>query len=166
MVLVPMRQTDSSMHEINGFDLVMKERRPAQQLAHWADDIGDVQVARGDFVQHRSEEEKIVLIDERDVYVDSATQRPFEFECSIHPAESTAEYQHAGFAVRHNSAANADRFRGVRREGPIRHMPQPLFAMYQPLAEPKPVDEGISLKGHWLNSLTNGSALGIVGSPP
>ena len=50
------------MHEITGFDVSMKERHMTQQLADRADDIGDIEVARLEFVQHRGEEGKVVAV--------------------------------------------------------------------------------------------------------
>ena len=72
MVLVPMRHADSTIAEINGLDLPMKERHLMQQLADGADDIGNVEVARGHFVQHGRKEEKIVVIHEGDVEIGAA----------------------------------------------------------------------------------------------
>lgn len=59
MLLMPMRYPDSSMHKIDGFDLAMKERHATQQFAEVADDIGDVEIARGHLVEHRGEEKKL-----------------------------------------------------------------------------------------------------------
>ena|SRR6478609_4919253 len=110
MLLVPMREADALVREINGFDLAVKERHPSQQPADRADDIGDVEITRRDFVQHRSEEEKVVLVDEGDVQVGSARQRAFEFQGGIHPAESTTQNHHAWLSVHHTSSATAKTF--------------------------------------------------------
>jgi hypothetical protein len=62
MFLVPMRQADSFMHEIDGFDIAMKERHKTQQLADRADDIGDIAIACRDFVEPRGEEGKLAAV--------------------------------------------------------------------------------------------------------
>lgn len=103
MLLMPMRQADSFLHEIDGFDIAMKERHPTQEFADRADNIRDIEVARRDFVQHRGEEEKVVAVDEGDVHVDPSHQRPFELQCGIHPTESTTEDQYTWPTVWHTS---------------------------------------------------------------
>ena len=69
MFLVPMRQADSLIHEVDGFDGPVEECHATQQLTDRADDIGDIEVARRDFVQHRGEAETVVAVDEGDVYI-------------------------------------------------------------------------------------------------
>ena len=101
MFLVPMRQSDSFMHEIDGFDVTMKKRHATQQLSDRANDIGDIEVARGDFVQHRGEEEIVVTVDEGDVQVGSPRKRSFEFQRGIHAAEPTAQNQNSWLPIRH-----------------------------------------------------------------
>src|SRR5689334_7131068 len=94
------------MVQINGLDITVKECDVAQQFADRADDIGDVEVARRDFMQHRSEQEKVIAVDEGDVQVGSPRQRMLEFEGGIHPAEPTPQNQDAWFSVRHSFSRN------------------------------------------------------------
>ena len=108
MFLVSMRQTDSFMHEIDGFDVSMKERHTTQQLADRADDIGDIEIARRDLVQHRGEEEKVIAIDESHVQVVSLRKRSFEFQRGIHAAKPATQNQHSWLPARHKSSSTRE----------------------------------------------------------
>ena len=102
------------MREIDDFDIAMKERHAAQQLADRADDIGDIEVARRDFMQHRGEEEKVVAVDEGHVQVSASCQCVFEFQRDIHPAESTPQNQYPRLLVRHKpSVKQTNSLRGL-----------------------------------------------------
>ena len=52
--------------QIDTLDFAVDEIHMSQNFAHWIDDVSEIQVARGDFVQHRSEQEEIVLADHGD----------------------------------------------------------------------------------------------------
>src|SRR5678815_4429051 len=95
------------MRGIDGFDLSMKERHTMQELADRAHDIGDIEIARRDFVQHRGKEKKVVAIDESHVQVVSLCKRFFKLKRGIHAAEPPAQNQHAGLSVRHKPSASA-----------------------------------------------------------
>src|SRR5689334_14767619 len=95
MFLMTMRQTDSFVHEVDGFDLSVKERHTTQQFANRADDIGNIEIACRHFVQHWGEEKKVLAVDKRDVQVGPPRKRSFEFQRDIHAAESTAQNQYS-----------------------------------------------------------------------
>ncbi len=67
MLLVSMRDAHVLMGEIDGFNFSMKEVHATQELSDRADNVGDVEIIGGHFVQHGGEEEKIVVVDEGDI---------------------------------------------------------------------------------------------------
>ena len=58
-----------------------------QQLANRTDDISDIVVARRDFVQHRGEEEKVVVVHEGDILVGSPRKRLLKLQGGIDTTE-------------------------------------------------------------------------------
>ena len=89
------------MHQIDGFDMTVEEGHATQQLADRAHDIGDIEVARRHFVQHRGKEEKVVAVDKGDIQVSALCKRLLEFQGGIHATEPTAQNQNSWLPVRH-----------------------------------------------------------------
>jgi hypothetical protein len=99
-----MRQADSMMYEIDGFDVAMEERPRRNGLRIGLTILVISGSLAGDLVQHQGEEEKVVAVDEGDVQVGSLLKRSFEFQCGIHTAEPSTQNQHTGLPVRHGKA--------------------------------------------------------------
>ena len=59
------------------------------------DDVGQIEIARRDLVQHRREEEEVVATDERHLEVRELAF--LEFQRGIKPAEAAAENENASF---------------------------------------------------------------------
>src|SRR6266567_7915136 len=84
---------------------------PAEEIYvpnHFADrinDVGQIQVARCDFVQHRSEQEKVLAINNRDFELRVSTS--LELQRRIEPAETAAENEDTRFLAHRNQLKNA-----------------------------------------------------------
>jgi hypothetical protein len=59
------------------------------------DDVGQIEVARGDFVQHRREQKKVFAVHDRDL--EARIFPLFELERRIKSAEAPAEDKHSCF---------------------------------------------------------------------
>src|ERR1043166_3624308 len=79
--------------EIDGLDVTRKEIDLAQEFSYWVNDLSEVEVAGGDFVQHRRKEKEVVAIDNRDVDIRRVGERLFEVKRRVHTAETAAEDQ-------------------------------------------------------------------------
>jgi hypothetical protein len=79
--------------QIDLLDFAVNEINTPQDLAHRIDDVSEIQVARRDLVQHRSEQEKIILVDHSDFKIGIA---PFlEFKGRVNPAKTASQNQYA-----------------------------------------------------------------------
>ncbi|MFN8643862.1 MAG: hypothetical protein U0802_20205 [Candidatus Binatia bacterium] len=78
--------------------LSVEERGAAEQLADRVDDVGEIEVGGRHLVQHRREEEEVVLVDQRDLDGRVAAEEPFELHHRVDPAEPAAEDHDARWA--------------------------------------------------------------------
>jgi hypothetical protein len=65
----------------------------ADHLANWINDVGEIQIARRDLVQHRSKEKKVLAINDRDFKARIIAL--LEFQRGIKSAEAAAENENA-----------------------------------------------------------------------
>jgi len=72
-------------------DCSLNKLRATQQPADGADDVRNVQIARGDLVQHRCEQKKVLTIDERRLQIRPPGQTLFQFQGGIKAAEPVAQ---------------------------------------------------------------------------
>ena len=104
VALEAVRHGDAAAIEINPVDVADEDLGPLQQRPQRADDVRDVEVAGGDLVQHRREQEEVVARDERDFDARVAGEHLFEVARSVHAAESTAEHHDPLRRHRHDLA--------------------------------------------------------------
>jgi len=93
-VIMPIKAVENfncPVDQIDTLDFAVDEIYMSQNFAHWIDDVSEIQVARGDFVQHRSEQEKIVLADHGDFKIGIAAF--LEFNGGIDAAKSSSDDQ-------------------------------------------------------------------------
>lgn len=96
-----MRDADPSPGEVHCVDIAHEDRRPRKQRAQRADDMRDVEVARGHLVQHWGEQDEVLEADEG--HVDRGS-RSFEFlqlPGDVEAAEPAAEDHHASVGMCH-----------------------------------------------------------------
>jgi hypothetical protein len=74
-------------------------------FANRINDVGQIKVARRDFVQHRSEQEKVLAINNRDFELRVPTF--LELQRCVKPAETAAEYEDTRFLAHRNQLKNA-----------------------------------------------------------
>jgi hypothetical protein len=79
--------------EIDLLDFAVDEMNMSQDLAHRIDDVSKIQVARRHLMQHRGEQEKIILADHGDFKIGIATF--LEFKGRVNPAKSATKNQYA-----------------------------------------------------------------------
>ena len=66
MPIKAVENVNCPVDQIDTLDFAVDALYMSHNFAHWIDDVSEIQVACGDFVQHRSEQEKIVLADHGD----------------------------------------------------------------------------------------------------
>src|SRR6516162_6162752 len=86
-----MSDDDAVCRQVDRKNVAIKELNPFKKFAHRIDDVGDVEVACGNFVQHWSKQEEILTIDQGDLDVGIAGQLLFEFESGVDAAKSAAQ---------------------------------------------------------------------------
>src|SRR6266853_2244761 len=94
-VIVAIKAVENSyrpVSQIDTLDFAVDEINLPQDFAHGIDDVSEVQVAGGDFVQHWCEQEKIFFTDHGDFKIRITAL--FEFQGSIDTAKSSTEYQY------------------------------------------------------------------------
>src|SRR5439155_8506999 len=69
-----------------------------EQLPKGIYDIGDLEIARGDLVKHRSEQKKVISANERNLYRLHSRQQLLKMNGGINPAETTAQNDDSFFA--------------------------------------------------------------------
>ena len=85
------RHDDGASREVDALDVAVEELHARQELADGIHDVGDVEVARGDLVQHRREEEKIVAAHDRHLHAAVAAEPPLQLERGVDAAEAAAD---------------------------------------------------------------------------
>ena len=99
MVLFAVRDADGFSSEINALDAAIKDLYAFQKLADRANDMRDVQIARGYLVQHRSEEKEIFAVDQRYLYILVTSKGLFEIEGRVKPPKTASKYQNICFLI-------------------------------------------------------------------
>jgi hypothetical protein len=90
-----LRQTvanlDAARLDVDTDDVPAYEVASAKQCSNGTHDMRDVEIARGDLMQHRREQEEVVAIDQRDFDRPVARQQLLEAEGCIQTAEAASE---------------------------------------------------------------------------
>ena len=94
MMFLAMRNLYDTLVQVDALDVTVKNADAFQQFSDGAHDMGDVEIARRDLVQHRRKEEEIFAIDECNLDVRIFRQSFFKIECRIKSAKAAAEYQY------------------------------------------------------------------------
>src|SRR5262245_58905721 len=76
--------------QIDGFGFSAEKLNFAQQLANRVDDHRQFQIACGDFMKHRREQEKVVAIDQRNLYI-VPSKTLLKLERRVDPSKAAAE---------------------------------------------------------------------------
>src|SRR5260370_7576724 len=93
-VIVAIKAVENSYRpvwQIDTLHFAVDEINLPQDFADGIDDVREVQIARGDFVQHRCEQEKILFADHGDFKIRITAL--FEFQGGIDTAKSSTDYQ-------------------------------------------------------------------------
>src|SRR6266496_5523970 len=98
MPIEPMRNCHGAISQVDSFYVTGKEPRLAQQLAHWTNNIGQVQVTGGYLVQHGRKQEIVIAIDQGDLGVGIVLERLFQLQGGVQATKSTAQDQYVIFA--------------------------------------------------------------------
>lgn len=98
MVFVTVRNMNHLLFKIDAFDVAVKYTDTLQQLSYGAHDVGDVEVARCDFVKHWREEEEVFPVHDRDLDVRVSCETFLKVKGGVEPAKSAAEYQYSCLA--------------------------------------------------------------------
>src|ERR1041384_297653 len=91
MSIVAVRDTYILVDEISGVNRPVEELHLPEELADRVDDVCGVEVACRDLMEHRGEEEEVVLVDEGDFYGGIMCEAFFQFEGCVHPPEPASE---------------------------------------------------------------------------
>src|SRR5262249_31003971 len=95
--LVRVRLADSVSHhhsfvfQVDRLNIAVAKLDALQKLSHWINYVSYVENPGGYLMQHRSEQEKIVAVDQSDLHIGIARQRLFEFERRINAGKPAAE---------------------------------------------------------------------------
>src|SRR6266571_8261468 len=87
--------------EVDLVYVAAEEGHVTKHLSNGIDDVGQVQIARRDLVQHRSEEKEVLAV--HNGHVEPRIAAFFKLQCGIKAAKSTAENEDASFFVAHTS---------------------------------------------------------------
>ena len=86
---IAVRDANALVGQIDVLHIALEEVGTVQQFADGIDNVRDVQVARGHFVEHRREQKKIFTIDQRDVHIRRMGELFFQVHGGIYAAEPT-----------------------------------------------------------------------------
>lgn len=87
MPVETMRHNHASALQIDLLHLALEERYIVQELSDGVNNIREIQVTGGDFVQHWSEQEEVFLVDERDLKLGSSRKSLIQFQRRIQSAK-------------------------------------------------------------------------------
>jgi hypothetical protein len=87
------RHRDLSTPEVDARDVAVEKADLVQQLAHGVHDVGDVEVARRDLMQHGSEEKEVVFVDDGDLDVRVVPETAIELDRGVDATEPAADDQ-------------------------------------------------------------------------
>ena len=88
VVIEAMRNNDLLFLKVDLLHLAAEEIHAANHLANGINDVGQIQIARRDLVQHRSKEKKVLAINDRDFKARIIAL--LEFQRGIKSAEAAA----------------------------------------------------------------------------
>jgi len=94
VVVESMRDNNLLSRNIDTLDFAGEKLHPSKQLAHGIHNRGQIQVAGRDLMQHRSEQEKVIAIDEP--YLDAIMSEPsLQLHRGRDSHEAPAEYEYS-----------------------------------------------------------------------
>src|SRR5215469_11802527 len=103
MVVEAVRDGHDLPLKIDRFHFAGKEIDPLQKFSDGIDDIGEIEIAGGDFVQHRGKQKEVVTIYQRDFDIGIAGERVIEVHRRMQSGKTTAENQNPSFLLQsHN----------------------------------------------------------------
>src|SRR6266404_918299 len=91
VALEPVRQSQFIVTKVDVLDLAREKLHFPQELSHRVGDGGQLQIARGNLVQHRCEQKEVVAIDQGDFDVRVSAEPPLQFQGGIEAAEAPAQ---------------------------------------------------------------------------
>src|SRR5262245_37382873 len=97
VMLFAVGNSDAFVREIDVLKLAVEEVNLLQQFSHGTHDVGDVEIAGRDFMEHRREQEEVFFVHECDFGVETALKSFIQFQRAIHAAEPAAQNQDAWF---------------------------------------------------------------------
>src|SRR5215813_12841549 len=77
MMITAVRDFDQPGLKVNALHVALKELHTFKKLADRIDDVRHIQIAGRDLVKHWREEEKVVVVHERNLDVPTSSDRPF-----------------------------------------------------------------------------------------
>src|SRR5262249_50482841 len=105
MPIKSMRDDNLFFVDVDLVDISTEKIHAADHFSDRIDDVGQVQIARRDLVQHRSEEKKVLTINDSDFEARIVTL--LELQRSIKPAETATENKHACLVAHNSELKNA-----------------------------------------------------------
>jgi hypothetical protein len=91
MTLESVRQRQPVVGKVDVLHFAGKQLRFPQEFPGRVDDGGQIQIARGDLVQHWCEEEEVVPIDQSNLDIAIPGELVFQFHGAVNTAESAAK---------------------------------------------------------------------------
>src|SRR5262249_17069287 len=82
---------DAFTGQVNTFPAPIKEAHAVQQLADRVDDMGDVEITRSHFVEHRGKQEKVLPIHQHDFHIRVTRKSLFQLKRRIQATKPAAE---------------------------------------------------------------------------
>ena len=95
MPIEPMRDRDAFVCDIDALHVADEKAHVPQHLADRVDDIGQIEIARRDLVQHRGEEEEVLATDKS--HFEIRKLKLLKLQRGIKSAEAAAENEDASF---------------------------------------------------------------------
>src|SRR6266481_2021265 len=117
MAVETMRNGHSLAFEVDLVYVAAEEGHVTKHLSNGIDDVGQVQIARSDLVQHRSEEKEVLAV--HNGHVEPWIATFFKLQRGIKAAKSTAENEEASFFCR--SYKSQSTLRSTRSSSPNDH---------------------------------------------
>src|SRR6516164_6496025 len=88
-----MKEVNAVGREVDRIDFAMEELYAPKKLSNRIDDMGDIQIARGDLMEHRREQKEILTVDQSDLYARPASKSFVKLDCRVQTGEAAAEDQ-------------------------------------------------------------------------
>src|SRR2546422_10807758 len=97
VIFLAVRDQNLLSLEVDLFYGSVEETHAAEQLPDRIDDVRRIEIAGGDFVQHRREEKKVVTVHQGHLDLRIACQAFFDLEGGVKSAEAAAQDQNPLF---------------------------------------------------------------------